>query len=165
MASLVGEWVFCSALYANPPARWRRYLTDVLGGLPADDRELARRAQSLAGDFVDKLGDSIPWADYDLVGFTSSGDQNIASLALARRAKAKNRDITVVFGGPNWRGSMGAALLARFRSWTRRLLGKPISPCRPLWQPWSRAEQAVLACRGWTSAPQRAWSNALRKPR
>ena len=114
LASLAGEWVFCASLYDDPPARLQSYPQDILGALPSSERELLQRAQSQAGEFIESLADSIVWDDYGVVGFTSSGDQNIAALALARQAKERNRDIVVVFGGPNWRGSMGEALLRRF---------------------------------------------------
>jgi ribosomal peptide maturation radical SAM protein 1 len=57
---------------------------------------------------------SIRWSDYDLVGFTSTFEQNLASLALARRVKEAHPDILVAFGGANWEGEMGQELHRRF---------------------------------------------------
>ena len=41
-------------------------------------------------------------ADYAIVGFTSTFEQNIASLSLARRIKMLHPNIAIVFGGANW---------------------------------------------------------------
>jgi ribosomal peptide maturation radical SAM protein 1 len=113
-ASLAGEWVFCSSLYDTPRSRWEAYLHDVVGGLPSEDRDLLRHSQALAEKFVADVFGSTPWDDYGVVGFTSSGDQNIAALALARRVKERNPKTVIVFGGPNWHDTMGVALHRNF---------------------------------------------------
>src|SRR3954449_11214655 len=46
----------------------------------------------------------------DVVGFTSTFMQNVASLALARELKRRRPELTVVFGGSNCDGPMGHAL-------------------------------------------------------
>jgi ribosomal peptide maturation radical SAM protein 1 len=53
---------------------------------------------------------AIPWSAYAIVGFTSTFEQNIASLALAQRIKQRHPEIAIVFGGANWEGEMGLAL-------------------------------------------------------
>jgi ribosomal peptide maturation radical SAM protein 1 len=53
---------------------------------------------------------TIIWADYSVVGFTSTFEQNIASLALAKQIKANYPKITTVFGGANWEDEMGVEL-------------------------------------------------------
>jgi ribosomal peptide maturation radical SAM protein 1 len=50
----------------------------------------------------------------DVVGFTSTFEQNIASLALAKRLKAAHPGIINVFGGANWEGEMGEELVSQF---------------------------------------------------
>ena len=49
-----------------------------------------------------------------MVGFTSTFEQNIASLALAQRLAAAHPSVLIVFGGANWEGEMGVALHRRF---------------------------------------------------
>jgi ribosomal peptide maturation radical SAM protein 1 len=56
-----------------------------------------------------------PWEDYAAVGFTSTFEQNIASLALAKRIKAAHPHVAIVFGGANWEGEMGQELHRQFR--------------------------------------------------
>jgi len=56
----------------------------------------------------------IRWEDYAVVGFTSTFEQNLASLALAKRLKAAHPHIAIVFGGANWEGDMGEELHRQF---------------------------------------------------
>src|SRR5262249_23778923 len=49
-----------------------------------------------------------------IVGFTSVFQQHTASLALAKRLKATNPNVTIVFGGANCEGVMGHELLRQF---------------------------------------------------
>jgi Radical SAM superfamily len=65
--------------------------------------------------FLDYCIDTIAWEKYAVVGFTSTFEQNIASLALAGRIKAAHPRIAVVFGGANWEGEMGHELHRQFR--------------------------------------------------
>ncbi|MBF8193708.1 RiPP maturation radical SAM C-methyltransferase [Nonomuraea sp. K274] len=123
--AFAGEWLFTSALYGTPPRSEAEYARDVLGY--GDEAEYARdvlgsgdvlgRLRRLRGPceaFIDDCLESIPWAGYDVVGFTSTFEQNIASLALARRVKQRHPGVFVVFGGANWEGDMGHELHARF---------------------------------------------------
>ncbi len=57
--------------------------------------------------FVDWCASSVEWGLYDVVGFTSTFQQNVASLALARRIKSGWPDVRIVFGGANMEGEMG----------------------------------------------------------
>jgi radical SAM superfamily enzyme YgiQ (UPF0313 family) len=70
--------------------------------------------RDLVGRFLDDCMASIPWDDYAVVGFTSTFEQNIASLALAKRVKAVHPRIATVFGGSNWEGEMGEELHRQF---------------------------------------------------
>ena len=53
-------------------------------------------------------------ADYDIVGFTTTFEQNLASLALARLIKERWPDKAIVFGGGNCEGEMGRELHRSF---------------------------------------------------
>jgi ribosomal peptide maturation radical SAM protein 1 len=50
------------------------------------------------------------WSAYDVVGFTTTFEQNLPSLALAARIKQRAPGIRVVFGGANCDDEMGPAL-------------------------------------------------------
>ena len=71
-------------------------------------------AQEQACAFLDRCLNDIPWAQYDVVGFTTMFQQNLASLALARRVKDAYPDMHILLGGPNAEGDMGAGLMACF---------------------------------------------------
>ena len=114
---LAGEWVFTGCLYEEGRGPDPDYVEDVLQRrwrLAEDDVDLILRARSLAPGFLDACMSAIPWAEYDLVGFSSCGAQNVASLALARRVKAAHPGIAIAFGGSNWDEEMGAEYHRRF---------------------------------------------------
>lgn len=54
------------------------------------------------------------FARYDLLGFSTSYEQNAASLALARRLRARYPGKPIVFGGANCMAEMGIGLLKAF---------------------------------------------------
>ncbi|MFI6499022.1 RiPP maturation radical SAM C-methyltransferase [Nonomuraea typhae] len=115
--AFAGEWLFTSALYGERPEADAAYAEEVLRGawrLPeaAVERLLGLRAACRA--FVRRCVAEIDWSGYDVVGFTSTFEQNLASLALARQVKAAYPAVTIVFGGANWEGEMGEELQAGF---------------------------------------------------
>jgi len=116
-AAFAGDWVFAAALHGPDPEQDNRYVEEVLGlRWSMSKTEIGRilRARAYSEHFMDHCLRSIPWDDYDIVGFTSTFQQNIASLALARRLKERYPDVSVVFGGANWDGTMGLAQHKRF---------------------------------------------------
>ncbi|MFD9094912.1 RiPP maturation radical SAM C-methyltransferase [Streptomyces collinus] len=104
----LGDWVFSGVLYDDPGwglDRLRDYAArrDVPVGTAVDMRPYA------AG-FIDLCASVILADEPDVVGFTSTFMQNVASLALARELKHRRPGLTVVFGGSNCDGPMGHAL-------------------------------------------------------
>lgn len=120
--ALPGDWVFAPFAEADPG--------DTLAGdLAYFDTVLLRHfpqfhtpanlfgllaARREAGVFLDDLARTIDVSAYDLVGFTSSFQQNTASLGLAHRLKARRPDLPIVFGGANCRAELGLELLRRY---------------------------------------------------
>jgi ribosomal peptide maturation radical SAM protein 1 len=64
--------------------------------------------------FLEHCLATIRWSDHDIVGFASTFEESLASLALARRVKALDPRLVIVFGGANWEGEMGQELHRRF---------------------------------------------------
>ena len=62
-------------------------------------------------EYLDELVDGYAWDTVDVVGFTSTFQQNTASIALARRLKQKFPHLVTLFGGANLEGEMGAELV------------------------------------------------------
>jgi ribosomal peptide maturation radical SAM protein 1 len=113
--AFAGDWTFTGALYDADSDDG--YVDEVLQGTwNLDDNAVARilRVRAYAEPFLDHCLTSIDWSTFDVVGFTSTFEQNIASLALARRLKAAYPGIVTVFGGANWEGEMGEELLRQF---------------------------------------------------
>lgn len=116
--AFAGESTFVEALYGRRRDAYRAYLDQVLVGQWQFDRPAIARLLAIrrrASDFVARLAAEPGWADYDVVGFTSTFEQNIASLALALHLKRRLPRLTVVFGGANWESVMGRELVQRFR--------------------------------------------------
>lgn len=115
--AFAGDWAFTAALYGSSPERDAAYVQDILRDTWwLDDSSIARilRARAYCEPFLDHCLRSIPWEAYDVVGFTSTFEQNLASLALARRVKDARPELTIAFGGANWEGEMGEELHAQF---------------------------------------------------
>ena len=124
--AFVGEWIFSGALFEWPPDHEQRYLDDVLlkpasalgaGATPPPGRAdvkaiLAARRRAPA--FLDWCADRIEASGARLVGITSVFQQHVASLALARRLKARRPDVFIVMGGANCEAVMGAETLRQF---------------------------------------------------
>ncbi len=112
---LVGEWIFQPALFPQSSGDGERYVDEVLR--PAVTPELIPMltgARRLSSEFVAGCADQILACHPRIVAFTDVFQQNVASLALARRMKEKCPEIFVVFGGANCEGVMGMELVRRF---------------------------------------------------
>lgn len=64
--------------------------------------------------FLDSCMRALDWPRYDVVGFTTSFQQTMPSLCLARRIKHIRPEIKIVFGGAACEGCMGPELLRQF---------------------------------------------------
>ncbi|WP_043687323.1 RiPP maturation radical SAM C-methyltransferase [Streptomyces xylophagus] len=110
----LGDWVFSSALYPDDdPERRIKEMTEELP-LSDSDRELSIELHRSAPEFVDELARRIIALEPDVVGFTSTFQQNTASLATARAVKLAAPQVRTVFGGANCDGPQGAALHRNF---------------------------------------------------
>ncbi|HWK03646.1 MAG TPA: RiPP maturation radical SAM C-methyltransferase [Puia sp.] len=71
---------------------------------------LQEKRQQL-GDFLENLILLHSLHEYDIIGFTSMFMQNVASFALARKIKEKNKKVTIVVGGANCESPMGQEIV------------------------------------------------------
>ena len=111
------------ALFDPTPLDEAAYVNDVLRrGWPARDLFAAREAfidrlldvRAEVHPFLDDLVEHIASCRPRFVGFTSVFQQQVASLALAKRLKERCPGIFVVFGGANCEGVMGAEVVRQF---------------------------------------------------
>lgn len=115
--AFAGDWSFTSVLYGDRPEVEAAYIQEVLWNTwRLSDTDINRLLYVRARTplFLDYCMAAIPWESYDLVGFTSTFEQNIASLALAQRVKQSHPNIVIVFGGANWEADMGHELHRQF---------------------------------------------------
>ena len=110
MRGAVGDWLFSiEAFGADAPDPDHRYLDE----RTADDGEAFDRDLLIAirnevvPMYLDQLCTSVPGDELDIVGFSSTFQQNVASIALARRLKHRFPHLTMLFGGANFDDTMG----------------------------------------------------------
>ncbi|MDA0136619.1 RiPP maturation radical SAM C-methyltransferase [Solirubrobacter deserti] len=116
--AFAGDWLFTAALYGPRPAADAAYVERVLTREWGLDETAVRRLLRLRAycePYLTHCVQTVDWDAYDVVGFTSTFEQNIASLALARRVKQHHPHLTIAFGGANWEAEMGRELHRRFR--------------------------------------------------
>lgn len=115
--AFAGDWTFAAAVNGAWPEGDAAYVQEVLRDtwrLDDEAVQMVLRTRHWVEPFLDHCLTAIPWKDYDLVGFTSTFEQNLASLALAKRLKAVHPHVVTAFGGANWEGAMGKALHATY---------------------------------------------------
>jgi len=126
---MTGEWLMAPAAFgAEAPydevafldafpdeAQWLFEATGL------DEAGLKTLRWDILPDFVDRCARSTDWTRYDVVGFTSTFQQNVASLALARRIKQFSPATRTLFGGANMEAEMGLEQMRHF-SWVDMLV-------------------------------------------
>ncbi|MEE9203511.1 MAG: RiPP maturation radical SAM C-methyltransferase [Nitrospirales bacterium] len=117
--ALFGEWLFARLLFRenrnhNEYVRtFKPVFEDVSreSGHPTSFfEEINART---APQFLTWAMTAIDWGQYKIVGFTSTFDQNVASLSMAKLIKDLYPHVKIVFGGANFDGEMG---LEHFRA-------------------------------------------------
>jgi ribosomal peptide maturation radical SAM protein 1 len=116
--SLVGEMIF--AKYAFGRFQSKRQYIEILNCIlekyhatPAYLKKIIDElsyAEESVTEFIEECASIILEERPKLVGFSSTFQQNCASLALARRIK-ETSNIPIIFGGANCEGEMGSGLL------------------------------------------------------
>lgn len=110
----LGDWIFSSALHGVPSWRVPEFREQLGTGMAPRMIELAEALHKLAPAFVAELADRLVALNPDVIGFTTTFQQNAASLALARAIKRRKAGIVTIFGGANCDGSQGHALHRNF---------------------------------------------------
>jgi ribosomal peptide maturation radical SAM protein 1 len=126
---LLGDWLFRDALFGaahdGADDRYLALFTDETlrrahqerlapWATPAELRADVARIRACIDGFLADSVTEILAREPAVVGFTTVFQQNVASLALARRIKLRSPRTQIVFGGANCESVMGAELLKRF---------------------------------------------------
>jgi len=118
--ALFGEWLFSYLLFRDNPKRaeYPRVFKPVFEQVAQESghpisffEDMATRT---APQFLTWAMTAIDWGQYKLVGFTSTFDQNVASLTLAKLIKDLYPHVKIVFGGANYDGEMGMEYFRAF---------------------------------------------------
>lgn len=110
----VGDWVFSSALYGDPRWREAEFVAERGRALSGERIGQAVALHRSAPRFVAEQAERLAGWRPDVVGFTSTFQQNVAALAMAREVKRRSPATVTVFGGANCEGSQGVALHRNF---------------------------------------------------
>lgn len=109
-----GDWAFSSALYGDPAWRVEEFADQIGPRLSDRELEVCHRIHARAPEFIAQQADELLRMQPDLVCFTTTFQQNVASLALARRLKELDPGIRIVMGGANCDGDQGKAVHEAF---------------------------------------------------
>jgi ribosomal peptide maturation radical SAM protein 1 len=115
---MLGEWIFTRAAFPEFD-KAREYLASI-PEFVSRVRETSNTTVEDLFDLRDRVapefirGAAKALASYEIIGFTSTFQQNVPSLALAAEIKRNNPNATIVFGGANVEGSVGAVFLQSF---------------------------------------------------
>jgi ribosomal peptide maturation radical SAM protein 1 len=124
----IGEWIFSCGLSPsqNPMEYFESIILPLLPHLKEgykDEDRIAQlqdisvkylRVREQVIPFLEKCLDIILKYQPKIVGFTSTFQQQNASLALAKRVKQKLPQVSIIFGGGNTEGSMGIEMVRQF---------------------------------------------------
>ncbi|MEA1647607.1 hypothetical protein UAJ10_01070 [Nitrospirillum sp. BR 11164] len=112
-------------------------------------------ARNKAAGFIEHCFGQVDWSRYSVVGFSTSFQQTMASLALARRIKAAHPHILIVFGGANCSDEMGVEL-HRHYPFIDVVVGGRRRRCCPTWCAATGRGRIWPGCRAPPSEPPTA---------
>ena len=113
---LLGEWLFSLAAFGAglEESAYREAVPSVAGTcqeLKVDFAHLSRLRNEILPAWIQRQAGAFDWGSYQVVGFTSTFEQNAAAFALARVLKDAHPHLVTVFGGANFDGGMGQEYL------------------------------------------------------
>ena len=111
---LAGEWIFSGEVFTQSSERIAEYVADILSERDGEFAGYVLDARARSAPFIEGAVERILAVRPRVVGFTSTFQQQLASLALARRLKQADPELRIVFGGANCETVMGAEVIARF---------------------------------------------------
>ena len=106
----LGDWIFKVSPYAEPSPEDDEYLDYARSQISEEAVMTAIQMKKFVPEFLTVAADELLAGKPRIVGFSTVFQQNVASLVLAKILKARDPSLTIVFGGGNCDGPMGAAL-------------------------------------------------------
>ncbi|HYW53776.1 MAG TPA: RiPP maturation radical SAM C-methyltransferase [Dongiaceae bacterium] len=111
----VGDWLFSLPPFHEPTAEYDQAFLDSIKGRDGGQLvALALKIRPHVSAFLDACVDRVLADRPSVVGFSTTFNQNIPSLNLAKRLKQRDPALAIVFGGANCDGPMGIGLHKAF---------------------------------------------------
>src|SRR6185312_2059532 len=107
-----GEWLFSEQVF--PDMDRSSYIASLRENISQAELDIVFKLRKDIADFLEACVVEFDLASYDIVGFTSTFEQNMASIALARLVKERYPEKVTVLGGGNCEGVMGLELHRQF---------------------------------------------------
>jgi ribosomal peptide maturation radical SAM protein 1 len=110
---LVGEWLFSHLLFGENSKNldymnhFDSHIDDVCQSIDRPREFLIDIKTKMVPEFLQWALEEGKWEKYDVIGFSSTFNQNLASVTLAKLIKEKYPSIKVMFGGANFESEMG----------------------------------------------------------
>ncbi|GHO82600.1 RiPP maturation radical SAM C-methyltransferase [Dictyobacter formicarum] len=118
---MTSEWLFSIAAFgqdvsADDAAYFRAFPqeTEWLKEIGKDTGYLSTLRHEILPRYIEDCLASVDWGRYLVVGFSSTHQQHVACLALARRIKECYPEVQIVFGGANLEDEMGPEYVRAF---------------------------------------------------
>ena len=117
---LIGEWVFSHLLFGDSPRnreyadQYRFHLKNISRALNRPEDFLVRVKEDMVPEFLHWAAGAVDWSGFDAVGFTSTFNQNLASVTLAKMIKERHPQVNILFGGSNFDSEMGLEYFRAF---------------------------------------------------
>ena len=110
---LVGEWLFSHLLFGTNPKNldylnhFDSHIDDVCQSIDRPREFLIDVKTKMVPEFLQWALEAGAWGQYDVIGFSSTFNQNLASVTLAKLIKEKYPSVKIMFGGANFESEMG----------------------------------------------------------
>ena len=110
---LVGEWLFSHLLFGTNHKNldymnhFDSHIDDVCQSIDRPREFLIDVKTKMVPEFFQWALESGSWGQYDVIGFSSTFNQNLASVTLAKLIKEKHPAVKIMFGGANFESEMG----------------------------------------------------------
>lgn len=118
MIALPGEWVFSQLYYGTRCSNWDSYEREVLAhpiwGVAGELRPLIRDSLEMTALSLRLAFESDDWSRYNLVGFSSTFQQTMPSMCLARMIRERYPHVLIAAGGGNFAGEMARPYMEHF---------------------------------------------------
>ncbi len=117
---LIGEWLFSHLLFGDSPknrdypVHFESHLKNISRNIDRPESFLPDVKSKMVPEFLNWAVESVDWSRFDAVGFTSTFNQNIASVTLAKLIKEKYPSVKILFGGSNFDSEMGLEYFRAF---------------------------------------------------